>query len=157
MTSVALHRKHHATADTHGDPHSPSAGWWWAYLGWAYHRFDVDLNRWARNISADPAYSWLERWSAAIALSAAGWLYAAGYALGSHRVALSFLFWGFFLRIVYTWHVSFLVNSVAHGGRRGQSSGDRSRNVSVARSAGVRGWVARHASPDPRSARQGYP
>ncbi len=64
---------------------------------------------------------------------------------------------GFFLRIVYTWHVSFLVNSVAHGGRHGQSSGDRSRNVWwLGVLAFGDGWHGTHHRY-PRSARQGYP
>jgi fatty-acid desaturase len=114
ITWVAVHRKHHAHADRQEDPHSPSAGWWWAYVGWTYHRFDVDLQRWAKDLYADPAYRWLERWSAVIVVGVAGWLWLLGYLLGGQRLALSFLFWGFFVRILYTWHTSFLVNSRAH-------------------------------------------
>jgi len=130
ITWVALHRKHHAYSDRPGDPHSPSAGRWWAYLGWTYHPFDVDLQRWAKDLRADPAYRWIERWSTWIILGVAAGLFVLGHLLGGQRLALSFLFWGFFVRVVFTWHATFLVNAMAHIPRNASSAaGDRSRDV----------------------------
>src|SRR5262245_23733677 len=131
ITWVALHRKHHALSDRPGDPHSPSAGRWWAYLGWTCHPLDIDLQRWAKDIHGDPAYRWIERWSTAISLGVAFGLYGLGSLLGGQRLGLSFLFWGFFIRILYTWHATFLVNAIAHAPRKAPpgATGDRSRDV----------------------------
>jgi len=158
ITWVALHRKHHAHSDRPGDPHSPSAGRWWAYLGWTYHPFDVDLQRWARDIHADPAYRYIERWSTAIILGVAGGLYVLGHLLGGQRLALSFLFWGFFVRIVYTWHATFLVNAMAHAAPEASPSaaGDRSRDIWwLALLPCEDGWHGTHHR-QPQSAQPGY-
>jgi fatty-acid desaturase len=157
ITWVALHRKHHAHSDRPGDPHSPSAGWWWAYLGWTYHPFDVDLGRWAKDILADPAYRRLERWSTVLILGVACGLYGLGQVLGGQRLALSFLVWGFFVRIVYTWHATFLVNAIAHAPRRtARAGGDHSRDVWwLAVLPCEDGWHGTHHR-QPQSARPGY-
>jgi sn-1 stearoyl-lipid 9-desaturase len=159
VTWVALHRKHHAFADRPGDPHSPSIGSWWSYVGWTYHRFDIDVRVWAKDVYRDPAYRWLERWSTVIVLGVAVWLSLVGYLLGGQRLALSFLFWGFFVRIVYTWHTSFLVNFRAHAARAASStaSAGRSRDVWwLAVMAFGDGWHNTHHR-QPQSARHGHP
>jgi stearoyl-CoA desaturase (delta-9 desaturase) len=91
-----------------------------------------------------------------IVLSVAVLLCVVGYAIDGRRLALSLLFWGVFLRIVFTWQVSFLVNSFAHGAEPGPL-GDRSRDVWwLGVLAFGDGWHYTHHR-HPQSARQGYP
>jgi hypothetical protein len=81
---------------------------------WTYHRFDVDPKRWAKDVVADRVYPLARALELGDRALGRAWLYLAGFLLGGLRLALSLVFWGFYLRIVYTWHASFLVNSVAH-------------------------------------------
>jgi stearoyl-CoA desaturase (delta-9 desaturase) len=140
LTWCAIHRLHHRHADTERDPQMSGRGLVWAHLLWTLRRPVLglagaeDVRRVTRDLQGDRVLQALERSWYEINFLLAAALFLAGWAAGGLGLALSLLVWGFFLRIVYCWHVTFLVNSLGH--RRGPSVGtpsDRSAN---------HGWLA---------------
>jgi sn-1 stearoyl-lipid 9-desaturase len=150
---VATHRKHHAYADADGDPHSIRQGFSWAHVGWIFRPNKAfvrpaEFSRWAHDLTADPFYRFLDRY--AVALQA---LLGAGlFALGGW----SFVVWGVFARLVFTFHCTWLVNSAAHTfGYQTYRSNDRSTNCWwVALLSSGEGWHNNHHA-FPFSARHG--
>ena len=151
---VATHRIHHQNSDKPGDPHSPHDGKWWSHVGWpiwgetmhnntrvcskyapdlARHRFYIALNN----------YHW-------VPLVLKG---AIQYAIGG----LPLFMWGIFVRVVFGWHATWLVNSATHlwGPAPLQHARDDSRNNWwVALITFGEGWHNNHHA-HPTSARHG--
>lgn len=131
---VSNHRKHHALSDHEGDPHSPVDGAWWSHVFWLTvtrgPKEHAEHNRrWAPDIMKDPGL----RLIAALFLPShflmAGLLIAAGYAYGGTYMAISFLTWGLFARLIFVMHSTWLVNSASHmWGYRNYETTDLSRN-----------------------------
>jgi len=150
---VAGHRLHHAYSDRELDPHNSRRGFWWAHIGWVLYR-DPKLGklegygRYAKDLAADPFMLFLDR--RYIVLQAA---------LGLLLLALggwSAVIWGIFVRLVFGWHCTWLVNSAAHTfGYQSYDSHDESRNCWwVALLSYGEGWHNNHHA-FPRSARHG--
>ncbi len=158
---VSTHRKHHAHTDADGDPHDVHRGLGWAHVEWLYRRNDARLLpdeqlRLAADLASDPFYVWLEqnnRWLQ-VALCVA--LFAAGSLFGGWLGGISWLVWGGFVRVVLTYHITWLVNSAAHHvGYRTFKTGDLStNNWWVAFLAWGEGWHNNHHA-FPFSARHG--
>jgi sn-1 stearoyl-lipid 9-desaturase len=153
ITWVATHRKHHAHADREGDPHSIHLGFMWAHMDWLY-RDNTDLpteeevRRFAPDLCADPYYRALRYLSlplqvvfGLILLAIGGW---------------SWVVWGIFVRLVISYHSTWLVNSAAHMlGYRTYQTSDRSTNCWwVALISFGEGWHNNHHA-FPFSARHG--
>lgn len=144
------------TLDQHAsDPHNAQRGFWWSHVGWLYRRNPARLSRaeehrLAADLVADPYYRFLE----ATALGWQGVLALGLFALGGWSWAV----WGVFVRLVATYHVTWLVNSAAHlsGYRSFRVVGnDRStNNCWVALLAWGEGWHNNHHA-FPFSARHG--
>jgi len=130
------HRAHHRHSDTEDDVHSPGVrGFLWAHAGWIlcrkYKGYDAER---VRDLARFPELRFLERnhmlapLSLALALFGVGWLLEVRVpALGTTRWQM--LGWGFFVGTVVLYHLTFLVNSVAHtSGSRRYETGDESRN-----------------------------
>lgn len=122
---VSSHRHHHGGTETENDVHSPLDGFWWSHMGWL-----VDAEgTWMRQDKSNavdminqPFYQHLKKYYVlhAIILPLVG-LYALG--------GLPFVFWGFFARVVWVWHVTWAVNSVSHvWGFQDWNTGDLSMN-----------------------------
>ncbi len=118
------HRRHHRTADTPHDLHSPSYdGFWYAHFGWFLNeehrptRYEA-----APDLTRYPELVWLDRWHFVPFVVLAGGLYAA---LGAGA-----MIWGAFIPTVILWEYTHWVQSVSHiwGGYRRWDSPDRSRN-----------------------------
>jgi stearoyl-CoA desaturase (Delta-9 desaturase) len=138
---VAVHRKHHACADHHGDPHSPYGfgsglgaslrGLWHAHVGWLFTRDErPDAKRYASELVEDRGMVLISRAFPAIVV--AGLLVPSllGYLLAGLQGAFTGFLWGGLARIFLFHHVSFSVNSVCHFfGRRRFDTEDRSTNV----------------------------
>jgi len=141
---VADHRKHHAFADRHGDPHSPHvdvppgwrgvlAGLFHAHVGWLFiHTQRGKKERYAPDLLADPTIAFVNRtfflW---VALGLA-FPFALGFALtgGSWTGGLTGLLWGGAVRMLVLHHVTYSINSICHVfGRRRFETDDHSRNV----------------------------
>lgn len=156
---VATHRKHHRYADGPGDPHSPTRGFWWAQVGWWVHRDPVlddpvlgVAN--VKDLARDPVHRFLERWQIVPPLLLAGALYGLGEWWDG--VGLSWVVWGIFVRTVFVFHATWLVNSAAHiWGYRSYATKDRSTNLWwVALLTFGEGWHNNHHAYQ-RSARHG--
>lgn len=150
---VATHRIHHRYSDQEGDPHSPKHGFWWAHMGWileghSLHREVDATSRYAVDLAKDPFHVWLTRWHFVPQLVVAAILYAAG--------GWNFVLWGIFVRVVFSWHVTWFVNSAAHvwGGRRFVTRDDSRNNWWVALLAHGEGWHNNHHA-HPAAARHG--
>jgi stearoyl-CoA desaturase (delta-9 desaturase) len=97
---------------------------------------------------ADPFYLFLDRWYIPLQIALGGLLLMLG--------GWSFVVWGIFVRLVFGWHCTWLVNSAAHMfGYQTYDSRDASRNCWwVALLSFGEGWHNNHHA-FPRSARHG--
>jgi fatty-acid desaturase len=123
---VAQHRAHHANTDRDGDPHDSHKGMPWSHIEWLFRTnkdrvAPADRPRWAADLVRDPFYRFIERYNvlctvllAVILLAIGGW---------------SWVIWGVFARLVFTYHCTWLVNSASHAfGYQSYKTGDRSTN-----------------------------
>jgi len=152
---IATHRAHHAFSDTDRDPHDSNRGFWWCHMEWLYRKNPARLSRaderrYAADLNADPVHRFLEKTAPVWQLVLAGVLFAFG--------GWSWVVWGIFVRLVVTYHATWLVNSAAHmmGYRTYRTPGaDKStNNWLVAIVAWGEGWHNNHHA-FPFSARHG--
>src|SRR4051794_6779358 len=170
---VTIHRLHHQHSDRQPDPHSPLVSWFWGHVGWLLvenrrlSRLST-YERYARDVLQDPFYLRLERghlwvW---VYVAHAALFYLAGLAvgrlttgtaLGGVQFGLSLLLYGVVYRTLFSWHVTWGVNSLAHlWGYRTFETGENSRNnwlLGLATNGD--GWHNNHHA-DPRSAAHGF-
>ena len=150
---VSTHRAHHAHTDREGDPHDIHRGAWWSHMAWLYRHNEARLSkeeqlRLAPDLAGSRFYLFMEK-------TAVLWQIALGLillAIGGP----SWLIWGVFVRIVVTYHITWLVNSAAHmSGYQTFRTGDNStNNWWVAILAWGEGWHNNHHA-FPFSARHG--
>jgi stearoyl-CoA desaturase (delta-9 desaturase) len=150
---VAIHRMHHAHSDHRGDPHTTRRGLTWAHLLWIFRTNehvpdDNDMKRYCPDIYADTFYRALGHSHLALQLLLAVALFFMG--------GWSFVIWGIFVRLVFTYHTTWLVNSASHAaGYRTYRTSDRSTNSWwVALVSFGEGWHNNHHA-FPFSARHG--
>ena len=150
---VATHRIHHAHTDAPGDPHTPRDGSWWAHMGWVLtgtaQRYDKSVReRYAPDLTSDPVHVWIERlYYVPIILLGFVLLAAGGWPM---------LFCGIFLRVTFSLHTTWLVNSATHmwGKRRFDTDEDSRNSWWVALLSFGEGWHNNHHA-HPTSARHG--
>lgn len=125
---VAGHRLHHAyTEDEQKDPYSARRGFWWSHVLWIFYPrsqfFDYEeYQRFAPDLARDPFYRWLNRYFFWLQFPLALLLYFVG--------GWSFVVYGIFVRAVFLWHTTWLINSVTHlWGSRAFDCRDNSRNL----------------------------
>ena len=134
LTWVATHRQHHLYSDKDGDPHSPNDGAWWSHMLWFMPNYgkQVDqatIDKFASDLRDDPAMVTIHRLFIPSHLILAWLLSVVGYCCGGDQMALSMLFWGMGVRMVYVLHVTWFVNSLTHlWGYRTYETSDNSRN-----------------------------
>ncbi len=150
---VATHRKHHAHADSEGDPHGIDRGFRWAHMRWLYRPneampTDEELKHFAPDLWSDPFYRVLQYVHVPLQFVLAGVLFALG--------GWPFVIWGIFVRLVVSYHATWFVNSAAHSlGYRTYRTADRSTNCWwVALVSWGEGWHNNHHA-FPFSARHG--
>ena len=150
---IATHRAHHAHTDKDGDPHDIHRGLLWSHFEWLYKPNDAMLSpeeqrRLAPDLANDKFYQFLEKTYLVWTLALAVVLFLVG--------GWSWLIWGVFVRIVITYHITWLVNSAAHhSGYQSFRTGDMStNNWWVAFLAWGEGWHNNHHA-FPFSARHG--
>jgi hypothetical protein len=125
----------------------------WAHFEWIFRanadRIEPgDSQRWAPDLIGDPVYGFLERYYAIIQIALGlGLLWAGGW---------SWLIWGTFVRLIVTYHCTWLVSSASHAvGYRTFRTSDRStNNWWVALLTFGEGWHNNHHA-FPFSARHG--
>jgi stearoyl-CoA desaturase (delta-9 desaturase) len=133
------------------DIHSPrQRGFWWSHMFWilAKRHRATDLAR-IPDFAKYPELRFLNRYEMWVTVTLGLVTYLAG--------GLTALAWGFFVPIVLSWHITFLVNSLAHvWGSQRYATGDDSRNNAViAVLTFGEGWHNNHHHYQ-RSARQGF-
>jgi stearoyl-CoA desaturase (delta-9 desaturase) len=150
---VATHRIHHAHTETDRDPHTPRHGAFWAHVGWifrgtAQNHDEATLKRFVPDLLKDNFHVWLSRR-----------YYVTSIILGLILLAIggwSMVLWGVFLRTVFGWHSTWLVNSATHlwGTRRFETADDSTNNPLIAVLSFGEGWHNNHHA-HPTSARHG--
>jgi stearoyl-CoA desaturase (delta-9 desaturase) len=159
---VAIHRMHHLFADRQPDPHSPLAGFWWGHFQWLIHPNPATTTgelyeRFAKDVFRDPFYFRLEKnslWAVVYVLHAAaffvaglasGWWWS-GTWWGGVQFGASLLLWGVIFRTIYTWHITWAVNSAGHcwGYRNYDTDDDSRNNWLVALVTNGEGWHNNH-------------
>jgi fatty-acid desaturase len=157
---VATHRLHHHRSDERPDPHSPLVNLFWSHMGWLFvDNTDLGRNvaydRYARDIIRDRFYRWIERYVVWVTLAQSVVYYGVGFlielALGGTlmeavQFGASVWLWGMVVRIVFVWHITWTVNSLAHAfGYQNYDTGDYSRNnMFVAIITSGEGWHNNH-------------
>jgi len=150
---VGTHRKHHAHSDSEGDPHSRQTGFRWAHIRWLYQPNEAmptveELRRFAPDLYKSRFYRALQYLHGPLQLLLAAGLFALG--------GWTWVIWGVFVRLVVSYHATWLVNSAAHSlGYRTYRTGDLSTNCWwVALISWGEGWHNNHHA-FPYSARHG--
>jgi stearoyl-CoA desaturase (delta-9 desaturase) len=159
---VATHRLHHKETDNPRDPHSSRRGFWWSHMGWLFVLHPQlttaeDLKRYAPDMARDPVFQFLDSAYGWINLGFALLVFTIGVLVDGWQLGLSLLIWGVMLRIVYVWHITWLVNSATHRwGYQRFATTDSSRNTWwVALLTFGEGWHNNHHA-HPQAARSGY-
>jgi fatty-acid desaturase len=150
---VTTHRLHHAHTETDHDPHSPRHGAFWAHVGWifrgtAQQHDEATVKHYVPDLLKDKFHVFLSRYYyvpsivlGLILMAAGGW---------------TMVLWGIFLRTVFGWHSTWLVNSATHlwGTRRFETKDDSTNNGLIAVLSFGEGWHNNHHA-HPTSARHG--
>ena len=150
---VATHRVHHATSDTDQDPHSTKRGLSWAHIRWIVQKNanvpkPEEMGRYVPDLINEPFYQFIRPLHVPLQLVLAVALFAFG--------GWSWVIWGIFARLIFTYHTTWLVNSAAHAvGYQTYKTADRSTNSWwVALVSFGEGWHNNHHA-FPFSARHG--
>ena len=145
---AAYHRKHHAHSDREGDPHSPREGFLHAHVAWLFKASQAERERYCKRLLEDPVIVLMDRTSVLWAVF--------GLAIPFLIAGWTGLLWGGLVRIAFTNHVTFAVNSICHMyGSRPHATKDESRNNLLIGLLGFgEGWHNNHHAY-PRAARHG--
>ena len=150
---VATHRIHHAFTETDKDPHSTKPGFWWAQIGWVLFGTAQDhdqktLQKYVPDLMKDKFQVFLAKWFFVPIIISAFILFAIG--------GWGMVFWGVFVRVVFGWHTTWFVNSLAHiyGDKPYETTDDSTNNWFVAILTFGEGWHNNHHA-FPTSARHG--
>jgi stearoyl-CoA desaturase (delta-9 desaturase) len=163
LSWCVIHRLHHRYSDTDLDPQMSGGGFLLAHILWAVSDQTMNLGteravcRVARDLHHEAVLRWLERNLVAVNILFVAVLFQVGWLIDGAALATSLVIWGFFLRVVFGWHVTFLVNSINHRwGYRNHASPDNSRNCWwVALLTFGEGWHNNHHHR-PRCATHGH-
>lgn len=162
LTWTANHRKHHVFSDQEGDPHSPMHGGFWSHFIWFMPRFtrayhDRLLARYVPELQKEKFLRFMHNSFLVWHLVLGGLIYAVGYYVWDTKTAISLVTWGVFFRMVWTWHITWFVNSASHmWGYRNYETTDDSRNLWwVGLLAWGEGWHNNHHAYQ-RMARHGH-
>jgi stearoyl-CoA desaturase (delta-9 desaturase) len=161
---AAHHRNHHVHSDDPEDLHSPRQfGFWWAHFGWFLTPKAFKTNfKVIPDFAKYPELRFLDRYDLVVPISLAVLLYGFGelIAWGDPDLGVTgmqLLVWGFFVSTIACYHVTYLVNSLAHvmGSRRYETKDDSRNNFFVALLTFGEGWHNNHHHY-PNSTRQGF-
>lgn len=150
---VATHRIHHQFTEQPPDPHSTRPGFWWAHIGWiffgtAQDHTEAKFKKYVPDLLKDKGQVLIAKYFYLPIIVSAVLLYAVG--------GWGFVFWGVVVRVIFGWHTTWFVNSLAHlfGRRRFETHDDSTNNWFVALLTFGEGWHNNHHA-HPTSARHG--
>ena len=161
---AAHHRHHHVHSDDPQDLHSPrQQGLLWAHFGWFLTPKSFKTNyKIIPDFAKYPELRFLDKYDLIVPVSLAVLLFFLGFFVGmadpeSGVTGAQFLFWGFFVSTIFTYHVTYLVNSATHiiGSRRYVTKDDSKNSLIVALLTFGEGWHNNHHYY-PNSTRQGF-
>jgi len=162
ITWVAEHRYHHKESDEEADVHTPFVNFMWSHILWLFFRHpelkgQSDKTKYALDLQKQAFHRFMERWFFVIYLLSAVVAFLIGWAIAGPWFGLSMMVWGVFLRTVFVWHATWLVNSATHmWGYRNYKTKDNSRNTWwVSLITFGEGWHNNHHA-QPRSAAHGH-
>jgi stearoyl-CoA desaturase (delta-9 desaturase) len=125
-------------------------------------------DRYVRDLMQDRYYMWLQKgqnwilvyFMHALVIWGVGSLVGllmTGTGAGALQIGLQWLMWGVVMRTIWTWHVTWAINSAAHiwGYRNYETREDSTNNWLFALLTNGEGWHNNHHA-DPRSARHGH-
>ena len=130
------HRSHHRHSDKEKDIHSPvTHSFFHSHLGWmwskeCFQKAEIPCKDFAKF----PEIKFLNKFYGPLIILQALGFYSLGEALNLFYPQLGtsgfqILIWGFFIATVWTWHVTFSINSICHRfGTKRYDSNDESRN-----------------------------
>jgi stearoyl-CoA desaturase (delta-9 desaturase) len=127
----------------------------------AYHTHLGDrqayLQRWVPDLLKDPGMRLLDKLFLPLHILNGIVLTGIGYAIGGGPMALSFLFWCVFVRLVFVLHATWMVNTASHiwGYRNYETTDDSRNNWLVAIVSYGEGWHNNHHAY-PRMAKHGH-
>jgi len=108
----ADHRRHHAKVDREEDPYNIKRGFWWAHIGWVLKKEpDKGIDN-VRDLAQDPLIRFQHRYYMLLA-TVFGVVLPVGLGFLWHDPIGALLLAGF-VRLVFQYHATFAVNSVAH-------------------------------------------
>ncbi len=120
---IGMHRIHHLHSDQQADPQDSNQGFFWSHLGWMLYNAPAqdEVPRFTKDIADDPVYQFFQNNMIYIQVALGVLLFLLG--------GWSFVVWGIFVRVVFVWHCTWLVNSATHKfGYRTHQSDDNSTN-----------------------------
>jgi sn-1 stearoyl-lipid 9-desaturase len=140
---VVDHFRHHNYSDQPGDPHTTNEGFWWAHILWLFYEYkeDAQQDKLRAKLNEDKVLAFIDRKEVFI---------GAQFALGFLLLLIGgwgMVTWGVFVRVVFTWHVTWCINSACHiwGYTEYEKSGDKSKNLWwMAILANGEGWHNNH-------------
>lgn len=139
---VSTHRYHHQFCDSDKDPHSPIEGFWFSHMSWMFDTNTITERCGKPNNVGDLEkqgfYKFVRDTYVIHPVALAALLYAIG--------GFPYVVWGMGVRIVWVYHITWLVNSACHvWGKQAWNTGDLSRNNWwVALLAFGEGWHNNH-------------
>ncbi len=142
------HRHHHKYSDQPEDIHSPvQRGFWWSHCGWILCRkYDATPVELIPDFNKYPELRFINNFHLIppIALGIATFFFS--FAIGGWATAWGSLLFGFFGSTVVLYHVTFMINSLAHvyGSRRFATRETSRNNLILALLAGGEGWHNNH-------------
>lgn len=107
------HRLHHRYTDTDLDPYNAGQGFFWSHIGWIFYqsREEKQLTN-VGDLLRDPWMRWQHRYHVQIALVVGlGGPLLVGALLGR---PFGMFLWAGLIRVVFTHHMTFFINSLAH-------------------------------------------
>ena len=153
---VGLHRHHHTFSDTEADHHDSNKGFWWSHMGWMFEDVPAmkTVPRLSGDLIKDPYYRFLNKNFLLLQIPLGACLFLIGQSAGVGGWAM--VLWGIPLRLVFVYHITWLVNSATHcWGTTAYESGDNSKNNKwVAALTFGEGWHNNHHA-FPNSAKHG--
>jgi stearoyl-CoA desaturase (delta-9 desaturase) len=161
---AAHHRNHHVHSDDSEDLHSPRQhGFWWAHFGWFLTPKALKTNlKVIPDFAKFPELRFLDRYDLIVPVALAVMLFGFGELVAwcapeLEVTGMQILVWGFFISTIACYHVTYLVNSLAHvmGSRRFETKDDSRNNLLVALLTFGEGWHNNHHHY-PNSTRQGF-
>lgn len=160
---VSVHRMHHVHSDEIPDPHSPRVNFWWSHMGWLMfvnrETYSVaGLEKFSKDLLRDRFYLRLETnpfIQFYYILAQVPVFFGIGFGLSflfspdvsaAVQLGLSVLTWGFIMRVIAVWHITWSVNSLSHmfGYRNYTTDEDSRNNWLVALLTVGEGWHNNH-------------